>query len=133
MPRFLLTFTLMLLAAMPVFAGDDAPYTTIDAQALKAMMDEGNVVVVDSRGGKYFDGTIIAGAVNLSAKETNEESLLAIAPNKDGKIVFYCTNLQCPASEVAAYKADKAGYTNIYKYPGGIEDWIGHSLPTSTL
>ncbi len=105
-------------------------YTVVDANELKTMMEEqDNLIVIDSRGGKYFDGELIKGAVQLSAKETDADSLKMIVADKDQPIVFYCSNVDCPASQVAAVKAQKIGYSSLYKYPGGIEDWRAKGLP----
>ena len=112
----------------------DHPYTEIDAKALQELRaNTENLVVIDSRGGKYFDGTMIEGAVNLSAQDTTAESLASIVPTKDTPIVFYCTNTSCPASMKSAFKAREAGYTVLYKYPGGIEDWVSKGLPTISV
>ncbi len=125
--------TIVLVFGFNASAGDNAPYKNITAEELVDMQKAGGLVIIDSRGGKYFDGTIIEGAVHLSVKETDAESLGKVLPSKDSKVVFYCTNTACPASELSAYKAAAAGYTDLYKYPGGIEDWKEKGLPTSKL
>ncbi len=109
----------------------EAPYKVITAEELKAMQEKSSsLLVIDSRGGKHFDGEMIKGAVNLPVKETNAESLAKLASDKKTDIVFYCTNTECPASKLAAYKVHAAGYTSLYKYPGGIEDWKSKGFPT---
>lgn len=107
----------------------------IDAEKLKEMQaSEEKIVIIDSRGGKYFDGEVIEGAKQLSAGDTDEAGLEKLGvESKDTKIVFYCTNVNCPASAKAAAKAASLGYTNLYKYPGGIEDWKEKGLPTTKL
>ena len=141
---FLLTFALLSFAvsfnAPSSEAGNETgyaghPYTVIDAEKLKEMKaNEKNLVIIDSRGGKYFDGELIKGASQLSAGDTDEENLKKLgAKEKDTKIVFYCTNVNCPASAKAAAKASSLGYTNLYKYPGGIEDWKDKGLPITKI
>lgn len=113
------------------FAG---PYKEINADDLQKMKkDIPSLVIVDSRGGDWFDGTVIEGATQLATSDTNEDSLAKLAPKKDQAVVFYCTNEQCPASAKAAHKAADIGYTNLFKYPGGIEDWKKRGLPTITV
>ncbi len=142
-PVLVSSFTLLLAGTLcllsPARAHEDhpaitksAPYSSITAQDLQAMIEEKpELIIIDSRGENYFDGTLIKGAKALSAKETNEETLAALVPNKATPIVFYCTNVNCPASKIAAYKAEKAGYTSLYKYPGGIEEWQSLNLPVT--
>lgn len=113
------------------FAG---PYKEIDAEELQKLKKETpELVIVDSRGGDWFDGTVIEGATQLAASDTNEETLTKLAPKKDQAVVFYCTNEQCPASAKAAHKAAEVGYSNLFKYPGGIDDWKKRGLPTVSL
>lgn len=119
--------------AIPVLANDKAPYKEITAEQLVEMKKDAGVVIIDARGGEYLDGEVIAGAVNLSAKDTDSESLAKIIPSKEAKVVFYCTNTSCQASALSAYKASAAGYADIYKYPGGIEEWKKKGLPTAHL
>jgi len=120
-------------AVSTVKANKDAPYTDITAEQLVVMKKAGDTIIVDARGGKYFDGAIIQGAIHLSAKETNANTLAKILPSKDAKVVFYCTNTACPASALSAYKAAAAGYTALYKYPGGIEEWKEKGLPIAKI
>lgn len=109
-------------------------YKEISAEELKALIEsDKSVVVIDSRGEGYFDGEVIEGAKVLSAQDANEESLAKIIPSKDAKVVFYCTNLECPASKISVIKAEKAGYSNLYKYAGGIEDWKAKGYPTTKV
>ncbi len=107
---------------------------SVTADDVAAMGECGeDFILVDSRGGKYFDGEMIEGAVNLPADQTDEQSLAKIIPSKDTKVVFYCTNTACNASATAAHKAMELGYNRVYKYPGGIEEWKQKGLPTHKM
>lgn len=115
-------------------ATEKHPYKTISADELAEMQKNGTkLVIIDSRGGKYFDGEVIKGAVHLAVTDTDVDNLAKTVPAKDSNIVFYCQNTACPASELSAYKAAAAGYTNLYKYPGGIEEWKQKGLPTAKI
>ncbi len=122
---------MLALAFIPAVAmASSSVYTEIDANKLLEMQKSvPDLVVIDSRGGEWFDDRVIEGALNLSAADTNEENLAKIIPSKDTPIVFYCSSLECPASKAAAHEASNAGYNNIYKYPGGLKDWEEKNLP----
>ena len=47
-----------------------------------------------------------------------------LGPDKDRRIVFYCGFTKCGRSHNAAMWATKLGYTNVYRYPGGIKAWM---------
>jgi rhodanese-related sulfurtransferase len=44
-------------------------------------------------------------------------------PNKDKMIVVYCGYTKCTRSDVGAAFLVSEGYTNVYRYPGGISGW----------
>ena len=47
----------------------------------------------------------------------------------DDEIVVYCTNPSCIASIYAYEALKKAGFNNIRRYSGGIQDWIEAGEP----
>jgi rhodanese-related sulfurtransferase len=99
----------------------DHGYKEIDLKQAEASIAAG-AVVLDARGGKFLDDRRIPGAKVLSAGSSPKE-IAAALPDKDAKILAYCTNTKCPASKALAEKLAKLGYTNVEKYPGGIDAW----------
>lgn len=134
MNKIVRLFALMLVF-VPAFAiAGTNIYTEINADQLVEMQkNTDGLIVIDSRGGKWFDNRLIEGAIHLSADKTDAEHLAKIAPAKDTPIAFYCSSVECPASKAAAHQAHDAGYTNLYKYPGGLKDWEEKGLPIVTV
>lgn len=100
-------------------------YATVTTEALKALItSKANVVVLDARSGKWDDGQRIPGAKSLAAGAEASEVAKHI-PTKDSLVVTYCSNTKCPASAKLAKHLHQLGYTNILKYPVGLEGWIG--------
>jgi Rhodanese-like domain len=62
-----------------------------EEQFLKTMQEKG-VVLLDARSTRNFDRRHIKGAVNLPFTEFTAESLAAIIPNKNSKVLIYCNN-----------------------------------------
>ncbi len=52
-----------------------------------------------------------------------------LGPDKTRKIVFYCGFTKCTRSHNGALWAVKLGYTNVYRYPGGIKAWLEADYP----
>jgi len=48
----------------------------------------------------------------------------AVAGDKDRKIVVYCANFDCDASPTAGKQLEDAGFTEVFDYEGGTEDWF---------
>ena len=87
------------------------------------------MILIDARSGKFDDGKRIPGAVSLTDQATAEEVAKVISA-KDALIVTYCSNLQCPASLNLSLHLQKLGFSNVKKYPDGIEGWVksGHEV-----
>lgn len=47
-----------------------------------------------------------------------------VVADKNTKIVVYCDHIGCARSHVAAAYLVKQGYTNVYRYGGGISAWV---------
>lgn len=102
---------------------------TIDMLGLEALMNSKiPMVLIDARTDKYFDGTMIPGAVRLSIESTpaDVEKLL---PEKETLIVVYCAGVGCPASKMLASRLMKEGYKNVIDYHHGIREWKANNKP----
>jgi rhodanese-related sulfurtransferase len=63
--------------------------------------------------------------------QTAFEKLLG--PNKDRPVVIYCGFTKCTRSHNGAMWAVKLGYTNVYRYPGGIKAWMEADYPVEKV
>lgn len=137
------------LFAAPVFAQESIPNRLIDYSEFKkivvqssqeresrrlteeqflAMMNKGDVVLLDARSASRYAMRHIKGAKNLPFTEFTESSLASVIPNKNTKILIYCNNnfegsptafaSKAPAASLnlSTYTSLKAyGYNNIYE------------------
>jgi hypothetical protein len=98
-----------------------------EAQFITQMRQRG-VIVLDARTESRFNLRRIKGAVNLPFTEFTEQTLAAIAPRKDAKILIYCNNnflddpeafaskLPAASLNLSTYTSLKAyGYTNVFE------------------
>jgi rhodanese-related sulfurtransferase len=96
----------------------------ISSASLKVLLESGvPLVLLDARSGKYDDGKRIPGARSLNVNSTKEE-ISEIIKDKNGLIVTYCSNLQCPASAALARHLKELGYSNVLEYSPGIAGWL---------
>ncbi len=96
----------------------------------KAIASDKELVLVDARSGKWDDGKRIANAKQVGAKADKKEISTAL-PDKDAKIVVYCTNTKCPAGGALAARLKTLGYSNVSKYTEGIQGWEKAGNPVS--
>lgn len=93
-----------------------------------AMMQEPGIVVLDARSESRYTLRHIKGAISLPFTEFTEQSLAAVIPRKDTKILIYCNNnfegsptafaAKAPAASLnlSTYTSLKAyGYSNVFE------------------
>jgi len=96
---------------------ESIPYITIEE--LKTEKTE--VILLDSREQKEYETSHIKNAVCVGYDFFNIDSIQQILPNKNSKIVVYCS--VGIRSEDIGEKLKKAGYSNVYNLFGGIFEW----------
>lgn len=103
----------------------------IDAKTLKEWMDAGKkMILLDARTREYDDGRRIPGAVWMPFN-TSEELLAQAIGSKEATVVSYCWSTKCPASGWLAERLTKYGYTQVYEFSGGLEEWANAGYPVS--
>ena len=144
-----LVLALATLVATPVCAQEAIPNRLIDYGKFKeivlqsseeresrrlteaqfmAMLNKQGIVLLDARSESRYTLRHIKGAINLPFTEFTEESLAAVIPSKDTKILIYCNNnfegsptafaSKAPAASLnlSTYTSLKAyGYNNVFE------------------
>lgn len=102
---------------------------TIDREELKKKIEnrgESFHLIEVLADGPYKAGHI-KGAINIPFKQVGTEAKRRF--NKDDEIVVYCADAECTASDIAAEKLDSLGFTSVYDYHQGKEDWKEAGYP----
>ena len=94
-------------------------YIKITATEAKALMDQGNVIVLDVRSQEEYDAGHIANAIRLESGEFPDK-LALVLPDKNAVILVYCRSGN--RSKTASNLLIEAGYTQVMDF-GGIIDW----------
>lgn len=94
-------------------------YKKITAAQAKALMDAGNVIVLDVRTQSEFDQGHIKDAVLLPNTDVAARAA-TVLPDKNAKILVYCRSGNRSAS--ASKELIAMGYTDVLDF-GGINDW----------
>jgi len=97
-----------------------AGYRSITAQEAKALMDSGDVFIVDVREEYEYREGHIPNAILLPVSQIGPGSGESVTPDKDAVILIYCRSGN--RSKTAASYFVEMGYTNVYEF-GGILDW----------
>lgn len=100
------------------------PMLIVDTMPLEASYKKNHVP-----GALQFEFPIEPLPEMTAEAKANFEKLLG--PDKNKKIVFYCGFTKCTRSHNGAIWAKKLGYTNILRYPGGINAWMEAGYPVA--
>ena len=104
--------------------------TVVSAEEVVELIgSEDNLVVVDARKNSDHQKGWIEGSHALPNTETNPETLAKAVPDKAQPVLFYCNGAKCGRSYESAKIAIAAGYTKIYWFRGGMEEWEAKGLP----
>ncbi|MEX2630335.1 MAG: rhodanese-like domain-containing protein [Tistlia sp.] len=124
-----------LFASLPAHA--DAPVeipgaTTVDADGVIALFDQHpDLIVLDNRKEKDFSAGHIEGAERLVDTDVNADTLAAVLPSKDAPVLMYCNGLKCGRAANAVQSALGLGYSKVYYYAKGMEEWNAKGLPVA--
>lgn len=99
-------------------------YQEIHTAGLKKLIDSKKTFLLfDAR--KKITVGVIPGAKPMAYDASEQAIARAVKPHpKDVMIVVYCARTECPLSGYLAEDLVEHGYTNVYKYPEGIEEWM---------
>jgi rhodanese-related sulfurtransferase len=124
-----------LLSLGAAAAAQDAPMeiagaTTVNAQQIFELVAKTpNMVLLDNRKPEDYAAGRIEGAIRLIDTDVNAESLAQHVPSKDTPVLFYCNGVKCGRAAKAAEKATQLGYTKVYYYALGMDEWNAQRLP----
>lgn len=104
---------------MKITANKVPDYRVINSEQAKAMIDEGDVLIVDVRTVEEYNDGYIPDAYNVPLDQI-EAGIGNVSSSKDDTILVYCRSGN--RSKVAARILTEMGYTNVYDF-GGIVDW----------
>ena len=124
-------------------------YKLLTVDETKKMMDGDKTVLVidpmpyeDSYKKNHIPGAVqflfpIPDMNDWNMAETGDKSQqdfeALLGPDKNRPLVFYCGFVKCTRSHNGAVWAQKLGYTNVYRMPGGIVAWKEAKYPVDTV
>lgn len=90
-----------------------------------------DLVIIDTRYAGEFEKGHIEGAINLLDTHMQRTDVAHLAARPDTPLLFYCNGERCLRSSHAAQMAVKWGYTRIYWFRGGWQEWLDKQLPVT--
>jgi rhodanese-related sulfurtransferase len=134
MRQFLIAMT-ALFALGATAAALDAPMEIAGAKTVNArqifdlVAKTPNLVILDNRKQEDYAAGRIEGAIRLIDTDVNAETLAQHVKSKDTPVLFYCNGVKCGRAAKAAAKAVQLGYSKVYYYALGMDEWNAEKLP----
>lgn len=126
---------LLLFSSLVVAEKKDVPEsldgtTKVTAEEVIELIENSDdLVVIDARKSSDREKGWIEGSVGLPNTDTNADSLAKVLASKATPVVFYCNGVKCGRSFDSAKIAIAEGYSKIYWFRGGMEEWEAKGLP----
>jgi rhodanese-related sulfurtransferase len=89
-------------------------------------------VFIDPRPSDLFQAAHIPGAVNMSVASFDGEKGVNPRVSQFQTIVVYGQNPGDPSTTAAAKRLLKIGYSGVYGFAGGVDEWKRAALPLET-
>jgi rhodanese-related sulfurtransferase len=86
-------------------------------------------VIIDSRLPEYYQEGHIVGAINIPFEEIDHYVTKFSEIPQDTMAVLYCDGVGCDLAYDLAIYMITVGYSNVYVYDGGWEEWSAAALP----
>ncbi|MDA9557703.1 rhodanese-like domain-containing protein [Vibrio sp.] len=131
-----LTVFITTLMSFSVFASQTttpeeiAGTTKVTAEDIFDLVDDhDDLVIIDARKPSDRESGYIAESIGLPNTDTTPKMLSKYIPTKSTPVVFYCNGENCGRSVESSEIAVKEGYTQVYWFRGGWDEWTKKGLP----
>lgn len=95
----------------------------IGKQAVKALMNDNNAVLIDARLPDEFKEDHLAGAINIPFERLGSHIEQIDGLPNDKWLVCYCGGPPCDLGEMLAYELFNMGFQYVAIYQSGVDDW----------
>ncbi len=99
----------------------------VDRTEVERLLAEGNAVLIEVMPEEEFRRSHIAGAVNIPLERIG--ATCRERYRTDQRLILYCADQACAASDLAARKLAFFGFHDVLEYGAGKQDWQDAGLP----
>ena len=104
---------------------------TITRDELHRRIAQGDITVLEALPVSYWEAEHLPGAIAFPLDDIDGQAA-RLLPDKTAAIAVYCSNATCNNSHVVALRLAKLGYTSVFRYTEGKQDWIEGGLPVES-
>jgi len=105
------------------------PVEEIDTEHARQFFASGNVIFLDARDYEEYLAGHITGAVSVPFTEFQNDPEIIAGLDRSARIVTYCDGTECQTSIDLAVRLNEMGFTDVWFYFGGWNEWKTAGLP----
>ncbi len=128
---------LALTASAGAAATDRAAHTDLSAgitliqaeDVIRLARDHDDLIIIDSRTLADRQMGYIEDSIALPDDQTTCDALSKLSRKRDRPLLFYCNGVKCARSHRALQQASACGYSRLYWFKGGYEEWQAKRFP----
>ena len=127
-----LAVALCAVSAIATAADYVVPKGVIAVQAedvIRLAREHDDLILIDSRSRSDREMGYIEGSLSLPDDQTSCVTLSKLSNRFDQPMVFYCNGVKCGRSHRAVQIASGCGYSTLYWFKDGFEEWRGKRFP----
>lgn len=103
----------------------------INLTQFKRLLDENRAIVIDARDKESFAAGHIRTAWNVPGLEVDQYFEKFVTLPRDTLIMIYCSNPECHLSRIVGDFLNVMGFSNLYHYDGGWDEWSERKMPVN--
>jgi rhodanese-related sulfurtransferase len=104
---------------------------TITRDELQRRITDGGITVLEALPVSYWEAEHLPGAIAFPLDDIDGQAARLLT-DKAAPIAVYCSNAVCNNSHVVAARLTELGYTSVFRYTEGKQDWIEAGLPVES-
>jgi rhodanese-related sulfurtransferase/catechol 2,3-dioxygenase-like lactoylglutathione lyase family enzyme len=104
---------------------------SVDLDAFADAVVDPTVRVIDAQGPGGFETAHVPGSINMGLDDVPGQ-VERLGLRHDDTLVLYCSDADCLGSEFVGTQLVEAGFTDVQRFPGGIEEWRAAGRPVGS-
>jgi rhodanese-related sulfurtransferase len=104
---------------------------TITRDELHHRIRQDDITVLEALPTSYWETEHLPGAIAFPLDDIDGQAD-RLLPDKAAAIAVYCSNAVCNNSHVVTERLAQLGYTSVFRYTAGKQDWIEAGLPVES-
>jgi rhodanese-related sulfurtransferase len=104
---------------------------TVDVEGLRDLLEKNPYIpLIDVLPVDTFKGQHVPGSACIPLADDDFIAKVSeFVADKNGPLIVYCASCSCSEAATAAQRLEEAGYTAVYEFVGGVEEWRDAGLP----